>query len=202
MTALLPWHKVTGKVSDRHLHRLAVVYIRQSTRQQLTNHPESTRVQYALVERAIALGWAAERILVIDDDLGMSATSAVARRGFQRLVTEIGLDHVGLVLGVEMSRLARSGKDWYQLIELCALSGAVLADLDGIYDPGDYNDRLLLGLKGTMSEAELHLIKQRMWSGRINKARRGALSFPLPSWASGCGRGRTKARWSGAGRTG
>ena len=101
--------------------------------------------------------------------------------GFQRLVTEIGLDHVGLVLGIEMSRLARSGKDWYQLIELCALSGAVLADTDGVYDPAEYNDRLLLGLKGTMSEAELHLIKQRMWNGRLNKARRGELAFPLPS---------------------
>jgi DNA invertase Pin-like site-specific DNA recombinase len=105
------------------------------------------------VDRAIALGWEAGRVLVIDDDLGMSATSAVARTGFQRLVTEIGLDHVGLVLGLEMSRLARAGKDWYQLIELCALSGAVLADIDGVYDPADYNDRLLLGLKGTVSGA-------------------------------------------------
>jgi DNA invertase Pin-like site-specific DNA recombinase len=177
----LPWERAAGKVCDRHLQRLAVVYVRQSTRQQLVDHQESTRLQYALVERAVALGWTTDRVLVIDDDLGMSATTATARTGFQRLVTEIGLDHVGLVLGIEMSRLARSGKDWYQLIELCALSGAVLADLDGIYDPGDYNDRLLLGLKGTISEAELHLIKQRMWNGRINKARRGELSFALPS---------------------
>jgi DNA invertase Pin-like site-specific DNA recombinase len=177
----MPWERAGSKVCDRHLQRLAVVYVRQSTRQQLVDHQESTRLQYALVDRAVALGWVADRVLVIDDDLGMSATTATARTGFQRLVTEIGLDHVGLVLGIEISRLARSGKDWYQLIELCALSGAVLADLDGIYDPGDYNDRLLLGLKGTISEAELHLIKQRMWNGRINKARRGELTFALPS---------------------
>ncbi|WP_249402410.1 recombinase family protein [Streptomyces sp. YIM 121038] len=158
-----------------------MVYVRQSTRQQVLSHQESTRLQYALKDRAVALGWEADRVLVIDDDLAMSATSAVARTGFQRLVTEIGLDHVGLVLGIEMSRLARSGKDWYQLIELCALSGALLADLDGVYDPADYNDRLVLGLKGTISEAELHLIKQRMWNGRLNKARRGELAFPLSS---------------------
>lgn len=181
MTAVLPWERAHSKVGDRHLQRLAAVYVRQSTRQQLLNHQESTRLQYALKDRAVALGWEADRVLVIDDDQGMSATTAVARTGFQRLVTEIGLDHVGLVLGIEMSRLARSGKDWYQLIELCALSGAVLADLDGVYDPADYNDRLVLGLKGTISEAELHLIKQRMWNGRINKARRGELTFPLPS---------------------
>ncbi|MFD9822227.1 recombinase family protein [Streptomyces violascens] len=181
MTAVLPWERANSKVSDRHLKRLAAVYVRQSTRQQLLNHQESTRLQYALKDRAVALGWEADRVLVIDDDQAMSATSAVARTGFQRLVTEIGLDHVGLVLGLEMSRLARSGKDWYQLIELCALSGAVLADLDGVYDPADYNDRLVLGLKGTISEAELHLIKQRMWTGRLNKARRGELAFPLPS---------------------
>jgi DNA invertase Pin-like site-specific DNA recombinase len=118
---------------------------------------------------------------VIDDDLGKSGSSAVGRAGFQRLVTEISLGHVGLVLGTEMSRLARSGKDWYQLIELCALSGALLADVDGVYDPAQYNDRLLLGLKGTMSEAELHLIKQRMQAGRINKARRGEMAITLPT---------------------
>jgi DNA invertase Pin-like site-specific DNA recombinase len=181
MTVLMPWERSGSKVTDRHLTRWAIVYVRQSTRQQVLDHRESTRLQYALVDRAVALGWTADRVLVIDDDLGMSGASAAARTGFQRLVSEIGLDHVGLVLGVEMSRLARSGRDWYQLIELCALSGAVLADTDGVYDPADYNDRLLLGLKGTMSEAELHLIKQRMWNGRLNKARRGELAFPLPS---------------------
>ncbi|GAA3521768.1 DNA invertase Pin-like site-specific DNA recombinase [Streptosporangium album] len=133
-----------------------------------------------LVDRAVALGWAACRVMVIDDDLGKSGTSAVDRVGFQQLVAEISLGHVGLVLGIDMSRLARSGRDWYQLLELCALSGALLADTDGVYDPADYNDRLLLGLKGTMSEAELHLIKQRMQAGRVNKARRGELAIALP----------------------
>jgi DNA invertase Pin-like site-specific DNA recombinase len=157
MTALLPWERLGSKVCGRHLERLAVVYVRQSTRQQVLGHGESTRLQYALVERAVALGWRASRVLVVDEDLGKSGSSAAGRVGFQRLVTEITMGHVGLVLGIEMSRLARSGADWYQLLELCALSGALLADADGVYDPVDYNDRLLLGLKGTMSEAELHL---------------------------------------------
>lgn len=116
MTSVMPWEQPGSKIDDRHLQRLAVIYIRQSTRQQLVDHQESTRLQYALVDRAVVLGWQADRILVIDEDLGKSGSSAVARTGFQRLVTEIGLDHVGLVLGIEMSRLARSGKDWYQLI--------------------------------------------------------------------------------------
>jgi DNA invertase Pin-like site-specific DNA recombinase len=153
MSAVMPWERFGGKIADRHRSRSAVVYVRQSTRQQVIGHQESTRLQYALVDRAVALGWDACRVVVIDDDLGMSGAEATARVGFQRLVTEIGLDHVGLVLGIEMSRLARSGKDWYQLLELCALSGAPLADVDGVYDPAEYNDRLLLGLKGTMSEA-------------------------------------------------
>ncbi|HKR50557.1 MAG TPA: recombinase family protein [Pseudonocardiaceae bacterium] len=181
MTALMPWETVSAsKVSSRQLERLVVIYIRQSSMQQVLDHQESTRLQYALVDRAVALGWVADRVLVIDEDLGKSGASAVARSGFQRLVSEIGLDHVGLVLGIEMPRLARSGRDWYQLMELCAISGALLGDADGLYDPADYNDRLLLGLKGTMAEAELHLIKQRMQAGRLNKARRGELSVPLP----------------------
>src|SRR5436309_7679566 len=172
----MPWEHTGSKIAGRHRSRLAVVYVRQSTRQQVIGHQESTRLQYALVDRAVALGWDAGRVVVIDDDLGMSGAEATARVGFQRLVTEIGLDHVGLVLGIEMSRLARSGKDWYQLLELCALSGALLADVDGVYDPAEYNDRLLLGLKGTMSEAEVYLINQRMRAGRVNKARRGELA--------------------------
>ena len=144
MTALLPWERLGSKVGERHLERLAVVYVRQSTRQQVIDHGESTRLQYGLVERAVGLGWQASRV-VIDEDLGKSGASAAGRVGFQRLVTEITMGHVGLVLGIEMSRLARSGADWYQLLELCALSGALLADVDGIYDPVDYNDRLLLG---------------------------------------------------------
>ncbi len=174
------WQGYHDKVTSRHLDRLAVVYVRQSTMQQVLDHQESTRLQYGLVQRAIALGWSEARVLVIDDDLGHSGASAEGRHGFQRLVAEVGLDHVGLVLGIEMSRLARSSKDWHQLLETCALFGTLIADVDGIYDPSHYNDRLLLGLKGTMSEAELHLIKQRMDQGKLNKARRGELRFGLP----------------------
>lgn len=170
----------TEKIRPRHLERLAVVYVRQSTMQQVLEHQESTRLQYGLVRRAVAWGWPEARVLVIDEDLGRSGTSAEGRHGFQRLVAEVGLDHVGLILGVEMSRLARSSKDWHQLLEICALFGTLIADLDGIYDPSQYNDRLLLGLKGTMSEAELHILKQRMYQGTLQKARRGALSFALP----------------------
>jgi DNA invertase Pin-like site-specific DNA recombinase len=184
MTALMPWERTGSKVTDRQLARLAVVYVRQSSMQQVADHQESTRLQYALVDRAAALGWPASRVVVIDEDLGRSGASTVGRSGFQRLVTEIGLDHVGLVLGIEMSRLARSGKDWYQLIELCALSGALLADTDGVYDPAEHNDRLLLGLKGTMAEAELHLIKQRMQAGRVN--RRAAESWPCRCRSAMC----------------
>jgi DNA invertase Pin-like site-specific DNA recombinase len=176
-----PWERLEGKIGPRHRDRLAAVYVRQSTAQQVHDHQESTRLQYGLAERAGALGWAASRVLVIDDDLGHSASGADARPGFQRLVSEVGLDHVGIVLGIEMSRLARGGREWHQLLELCALSGTLLGDLDGVYDPAEHNDRLLLGLKGTISEAELHLIKQRMWSGRLAKARRGELAVPLPS---------------------
>src|SRR6266849_4184971 len=176
-----PWGRLEGKVGPWHRDRLAAVYVRQSTAQQVQEHQESTRLQYGLVDRAVGLGWARSRVLVIDEDLGHSASGADARPGFQRLVSVVGLDHVGIVLGIEMSRLARSGREWHQLLELCALSGALLGDQDGVYDPAEHNDRLLLGLKGTLSEAELHLIRQRMWSGRIAKARRGELAIPLPA---------------------
>ncbi len=168
------------KIQAHHLERLAVVYVRQSTLQQVNDHQESTQIQYGLVGRAEALGWQTERVLTIDDDLGKSGSSAEGRLGFQRLVSEVGLNHGGLILGVEMSRLARSSKDWHQLLEICALFGTLIADLDGIYDPNDYNDRLLLGLKGSFSEAELHLIKQRMMQGKRNKAERGELGFNVP----------------------
>jgi DNA invertase Pin-like site-specific DNA recombinase len=181
MTARLPWERAEGKVQPWHRDRLAAVYVRQSTPAQVADHTESTRLQYGLAERAVTLGWAPSRVLVIDEDLGHSASGADARPGFARLVAEVGLDHVGLVLGIEMSRLARSGREWHQLLELCALSGTLLGDLDGVYDPAEHNDRLLLGLKGTISEAELHLIRQRMWSGRVAKARRGELAVPLPA---------------------
>ena len=171
-----PGHEEWGWYTEnrpQHVERLAVVYVRQSTMQQVLAHQESTRLQYGLVRRAVAWGWSEARVLVIDDDLGRSGTSGEGRQGFQRLVAEVGLDHVGLILGVEMSRLARSSKDWHQLLEICALFGTLIADLDGIYDPSQYNDRLLLGLKGTMSEAELHLLRQRMYQGALQKARRG-----------------------------
>jgi len=135
------------KIQRAHHERLAMVYVRQSRPQQLIRHPESTRVQYGLVDRALALGWPQEQVVVIDEDLGKSADSASERSGFQRLVAEVSLAHVGIILGLEMSRLARSNRDWHQLLEVCAIFGTLIGDLDGIYDPMDYNDRLLLGLK-------------------------------------------------------
>jgi len=161
------------KVKDWHLQRKAIVYIRQSTPQQVLEHRESTDRQYSLVHRAALLGWPEDRVEVVDEDQGRSGQSAVGRLGFQYLLAEISLDHVGLILGLEMSRLARSNKDWHQLLELCAIFRTLLADQDGLYDPTDYNDRLLLGLKGTMSEAELHILRSRMYQGLLNKARRG-----------------------------
>jgi DNA invertase Pin-like site-specific DNA recombinase len=171
---------LSEKIFRRHRERLAIVYIRQSTVQQVERHQESTRLQYALVDRAFHLGWAREMIVVVDDDLGRSGASIEGRLGFQRLVAEVGLGHVGLVLGVEMSRLARSCRDWHQLLEICSLFDTLIADCDGVYDPAGFNDRLLLGLKGTMSEAELHILKARMLKGRRAKARRGELGKPVP----------------------
>jgi DNA invertase Pin-like site-specific DNA recombinase len=168
------------KIRPEHLDRAAIVYVRQSSRQQVLEHTESTRLQYALAGRAVALGWARSQVVVIDDDLGVSAATADSRKGFARLVTEVTMGRAGVVPGIEMSRLARTGRDWHQLLELCSLSGVLLADPDGVYDPGFYNDRLLLGLKGTMSEAELYLIRQRMLSGKLAKAERGELAVPLP----------------------
>ncbi|WP_063621869.1 recombinase family protein [Bradyrhizobium sp. Ec3.3] len=171
---------IPEKIHRQHRERLAIVYIRQSTVQQVERHQESTRLQYALVDRAIQFGWPRETIVVIDDDLGRSGSTIEGRLGFQRLVAEVGLGNVGLVLGVEMSRLARSCRDWHQLLEICALFDTLIADVDGVYDPSSYNDRLLLGLKGTMSEAELHILKARMLEGRKAKARRGELSKAVP----------------------
>jgi len=168
------------KVRSEHQGRLAVVYVRQSTMHQVRHHQESTQLQYSLVEQACRLGWPKEQVLVIDEDLGISGASVEGRLGFQRLLSEVAFNHVGLILGVEMSRLARSCKDWYQLLELCALFRTLIADLDGLYDPTSYNDRLLLGLKGTMSEAELHILKQRMLQGALQKARRGELVSKVP----------------------
>lgn len=168
------------KIAARHLDRLAYVYVRQSTPQQLVRHQESTQIQYNLRRRAVDLGWSTDRVQIVDEDLGKSGASAEGRLGFQRMLAEVALDHVGIILGVEMSRLARSCKDWYHLLEVCGLFGTLIADLDGVYDPSQYNDRLLLGLKGTMSEAELHILKQRMYQGSLNKARRGELVCQVP----------------------
>jgi DNA invertase Pin-like site-specific DNA recombinase len=163
------------KVRDGHLDRLALVYVRQSTAAQVLEHRESTAMQYNLKHRAVALGWRVDRVVVIDSDQGQSGASAEDRIGFQRLLAEVGLNHVGIILGIDMSRLARSNKDWHQLLELCGIFRTLLGDQDGIYDPSDYNDRLLLGLKGTMSEAELHILRNRLLLGKRNKAQRGEL---------------------------
>lgn len=160
---------------------MAVVYIRQSTPQQVRENRESRERQYALADHATTLGWARDRVLVIDDDQGQSGRSAALRPGFQRLLAEVTLGHVGLVLGLEMSRFARSSADWHRLLELCAVCGSLLADQDGVYDPTDPNDRLLLGLKGTLSEAEVFTLKNRLDRGRQNKAARGELFCGLPT---------------------
>lgn len=169
------------KVRAEHRARNAYLYVRQSTLRQVLENVESTKRQYALRERAVALGWDAQQIVVIDSDLGQSGASAADREGFQKLVTEVGLGRAGIVLGLEVSRLARNSTDWHRLIELCALTNTLILDEDGVYDPGQFNDRLLLGLKGTMSEAELHILRSRMRGGILNKARRGELAIPLPA---------------------
>jgi len=168
------------KVRADHLKRNAYVYIRQSTLQQVLHNTESAQRQYALKQRAIALGWPVERVTVIDSDLGQSGASAADREGFQKLVAEVGMGHAGIVLGLEVSRLARNCSDWHRLLEICGLTDTLILDEDGLYDPGNFNDRLLLGLKGTMSEAELHILRARLQGGIRSKARRGELRMPLP----------------------
>lgn len=170
----------SNKVQEHHRTKLAIVYVRQSTQHQVLEHRESAARQYALADRAVALGWPRAAVEVIDEDQGQSGSSAEGRTGFQRLLSEVSLDRVGIILGLEMSRLARSCKDWHTLLELCAIYQTLLADADGLYDPGDYNDRLLLGLKGTMSEAELHILKSRLHQGMWNKAKRGELLNHAP----------------------
>jgi DNA invertase Pin-like site-specific DNA recombinase len=171
---------LSSKVTDEHLAKLAYVYVRQSSLTQVIHHAESTDLQYGLVDRAHQLGWPKERIQVIDDDLGKSAASAEDRSGFQTLMAEIGLGRVGIILSMDASRLSRKNIDWYRLLELCSLFGTLIADGESLHDPRIYADRLLLGLTGMMSEAELHQIKMRMHAGALNKAERGELSQPLP----------------------
>jgi DNA invertase Pin-like site-specific DNA recombinase len=163
----------SAKVKPHHLARQAIVYVRQSTTQQVLHNKESTARQYALDQRAVQLGWPISTVTVVDEDQGLSGQSAAGRSGFAYLLGQVALNHVGIILGLETSRLARSNKDWHQLLDLCAIFQTLLADQDGVYDPTQYNDRLLLGLKGTMSEAELHLLRNRMDEGLLHKARRG-----------------------------
>jgi DNA invertase Pin-like site-specific DNA recombinase len=169
-----------SKVTAQHLKRAAYLYIRQSSLRQVLENTESTERQYALRRRAVALGWPDEQIVVIDHDQGQSGASSIEREGFQRLVAEVGLGKAGIVMGLEVSRLARNCADWHRLLEICALSHTLILDEDGLYDPAHYNDRLLLGLKGTMSEAELHVLKARLIGGMLNKAQRAELKVALP----------------------
>jgi len=170
----------TPKVKPTHRQRAAFVYVRQSTPSQVEHHRESTARQYALVERARELGWANEQVTVIDEDLGLSGASLAKRSGFARLTTEVALGHVGIILGLEVSRLARNNADWYRLLDLCSITDTLIADGDGLYHPALFNDRLVLGLKGTMSEAELHILRARLEGGIRNKAARGELRRGLP----------------------
>ena len=169
-----------SKLTASHLRRQAFVYLRQSSQAQLERNVESTARQYALVGRAVELGFAREQVVVIDEDLGISGSGLSDRSGFARLAAEVALGHAGLVLGLEVSRLARNNVDWYRLLDLCGVTDTVIGDTDGLYHPGSFNDRLLLGLKGTMSEAELHVLRARLEGGIRNKAARGELRKALP----------------------
>lgn len=172
------------KVQSQHLERSAYLYIRQSSMRQVIENVESTKRQYALRSRAIALGWRDDQIIVIDNDQGESGASAAWREGFQRLVSDVGMGHAGIVMGLEVSRLARNNADWHRLLEICALADTLILDEDGIYDPTSFNDRLLLGLKGTMSEAELHVLKSpAAWRNPQQGATR-RVSLPTAHWLS------------------
>src|SRR5438128_7395571 len=168
-------------ITPEHLARKAVIYIRQSTPHQALSHQESLRLQYALTERALALGWAPEAIDVIDTDVGHSAASAQHREGFNALVGQVTLGQIGIILSYDVTRLSRNCSDWYPLLDLCSYKECLIADVDGLYDPATANGRLLLGLKGTLSEWELHTIRTRMTAGLLNKAARGELALTLPT---------------------
>jgi DNA invertase Pin-like site-specific DNA recombinase len=170
----------TSKIRDVHLNRLAMVYVRQSTPQQVVENRESRERQYALAQFAERLGWPTERVVVIDEDQGQSGKTATERSGFQRLMTEVSLNHVGIVLGLELSRLSRSNKDWHQLIDVCGIFNTLLCDQDAVYDSSDSNDRLLLGMRGAMSEYELVTLRNRLLRGSRNKAERGELFLSVP----------------------
>jgi DNA invertase Pin-like site-specific DNA recombinase len=167
-------------IQETHRQKQACIYLRQSTLKQVRQHQESTERQYALREKALQLGWPSERILILDRDLGISGTQMANRPDFKRLVAEVSLQKVGAVFALEASRLSRSDLDWHRLVDLCGWTDTLLIDEDGAYNPGDFNDRLLLGLKGTMSQAELHFLRVRLQGGKLSKARKGQLRFPLP----------------------
>jgi DNA invertase Pin-like site-specific DNA recombinase len=167
------------RVTTSHRAKLAYLYVRQSSLNQVKHHQESTHLQYRLVDRAIALGWPHSRVHVIDDDLGKSGADSAERHGFQKLMAEIGLGNTGLVVSLDASRLARNNRDWHQLLELCSVFAVLIADNERLYDPRAYHDRLLLGLSGIMSEAELHQIRIRLHQGERQKAARGELRLPL-----------------------
>ena len=171
---------MNSAISEQHLNRTAYVYVRQSTLAQVRHHQESTERQYALRQKALELGWREPSVQILDRDLGKSGAQIAGREDFKALVAEVSMGQVGAVFALEVSRLARSNLDWHRLLELCALTGTLVIDEDGCYNPADFNDGLLLGLKGTMAQAELHLLRGRLLGGKLNKARKGELRFPLP----------------------
>src|SRR5712691_480294 len=179
-TPMLP-DTAASKVTAAHLSRTALLYVRQSSLKQVIHNTESAIRQYDLRGKAIALGWASDQVTVIDIDQGQSGSSAAGREGFQQMVAEVSLGRAGIVLGLECSRLARNNADWHQLLEICAMTGTLICDEDGLYDPRAFNDRLVLGMKGQISEAELHFIRARLRGGQLSKARRGELVMPLPA---------------------
>lgn len=170
----------SNNVTAGHLNKNAYLYVRQSTLKQVLENTESTRRQYGLRDRAVALGWPLAQVITIDNDLGQSGASIADRQGFQKLISEVSLGRAGLIMGLEVSRLARNSADWHRLLEICAFTDTLILDEDGIYDPSHFNDRLLLGLKGTMSEAELHILKARLRGGVLSKVRRGRFKTRLP----------------------
>lgn len=172
--------EAADKISAGHLARSAYLYVRQSTLRQVMENTTSTQRQYGLRSRAVALGWPPDQVVVIDEDLGRSGASAEGREGFARLVADVGMGKAGIVIGLEVSRLARNNADWHRLLEICALSETLILDEDGLYDPCSFNDRMLLGMKGQLSEAELHLLRARLRGGVLSKARNGDLEVPLP----------------------
>ena len=169
-----------SKIADRHLSRQACIYIRQSTLAQVRFNQESTDRQYNLMNKARSLGWSQEQIRVLDRDLGQSGAAASNRADFKTLVGDVAMGQVGVIFSLEASRLARSNQDWHRLLELCAITGTLVIDEDGCYDPAEFNDGLVLGMKGTFAQAELHIIRARLHGGKLNKASRGELRFALP----------------------